>query len=176
MEEVEAGNFREDLYYRLNVINIHIPPLRERVEDIKLLASFFIKTFARKHNKPNLSISLAAMSVLQTREWKGNVRELKNAIEHAVVLCAHNQILPEDLPAHILQKKNHSYRFNDNLLDLPFATARDSFEKHYLEALLESTHGDVSMAAQQSGIKRQNLYEKFKKHEINIGAFRPNEQ
>lgn len=176
LEEVEAGNFREDLYYRLNVINIHIPPLRERVEDIKLLASFFIKTFARKHNKPNLSISLAAMSVLQTREWKGNVRELKNAIEHAVVLCAHNQILPEDLPAHILQKKNHSYRFNDNLLDLPFATARDSFEKHYLEALLESTHGDVSMAAQQSGIKRQNLYEKFKKHEINIGAFRPNEQ
>jgi DNA-binding NtrC family response regulator len=176
MEEVEKGTFREDLYYRLNVINIHIPPLRERVEDIKLLAHAFVQDFARKHDKPNLTISQAAMSLLQTREWKGNVRELKNAIEHAVALSVHNTILPDDLPAHIYKSTSHSYIFNDNLLNLPFATAKESFEKSYIEELLRTTSGDVSKAAQISQIKRQNLYEKFKKYQLDVDAYRGTEE
>ena len=172
-KEVRKGNFREDLYYRLNVIDLHIPPLRERREDIKILANTFAKTFAEKYEKTNLTISEPAMSILLTREWKGNVRELKNAIEHAVALSNHDKIVPEDLPEHIYQ--NSDFLDNTpiyNMFQLPFPRAKVNFEKMYIEELLNKTNGDVTKAADISKIKRQKLYEKFKKLDLDPKKFR----
>jgi len=172
-KEVVKGNFREDLYYRLNVIDLHIPPLRERREDIKILANTFAKTFAEKYEKTNLTISEPAMSILLTREWKGNVRELKNAIEHAVALSNHDKIVPEDLPEHIYQ--NSDFLDNTpiyNMFQLPFPRAKVNFEKMYIEELLNKTNGDVTKAADISKIKRQKLYEKFKKLDLDPKKFR----
>lgn len=175
LKEVEKGNFREDLYYRLNVINIHIPPLRERPEDIPLLAQTFIKEFSKKHNKPVHSISDAAMSVLMTYDWKGNVRELKNCIEHSVILSAHDTILPNDLPANIYSPESRdasSIPVDQRLLHLPFYEAKERFEKVYIESILSRCKGDVSLTAETSKIKRQNLYDKFSKYDINPNNFR----
>ncbi len=172
-EEVSNGNFREDLYYRLNVIHIHIPPLRERQEDIKLLANAFVNEFAEKYKKPGLKISEPVISILITREWKGNVRELKNTIEHAVAMTEHNKIIPQDLPGTIYNFTGEHDR--DQLipnLNTPFPQLKDNFEKNYIIELLKMVKGDVSKAARISEIKRQNLYEKFKKYEIDPSTFR----
>ena len=174
-EEVKNGNFREDLYYRLNVINIHIPPLRERVEDIKLLANAFVNEFAERYNKKELQLSDSVMSILTTREWKGNIRELRNAMEHAVALASHNKIMPEDLPDHIYQNKIPSKNMSvQNFMHLPFAEAKEEFEKSYIERLIKNCNGDVTKAASISQIKRQNIYDKFKKYHIDINRYRKN--
>ncbi|MDO9576774.1 MAG: sigma-54 dependent transcriptional regulator [Candidatus Cloacimonadales bacterium] len=170
-DEVKKGNFREDLYYRLNVIGMQIPPLRERVEDIKLLAHSFVGEFGRKYNKPDLTISAPVMTVLMTREWKGNVRELKNAIEHAVALSSHNTIVLEDLPGNVFQLKKQR-TFNRSYDNLPYFQAKDIFEKNYIEKLLMMFEGDVTQAANFAKINRQNLYEKFKKLSIDPNEFR----
>ncbi|MCB5231306.1 MAG: sigma-54 dependent transcriptional regulator [Candidatus Cloacimonetes bacterium] len=171
--EVKNGNFREDLFYRINVVNLHIPPLRERSGDILLLAQEFTKEHSKKHNKPVIKISEAALSVLINYEWKGNVRELKNAIEHSVIMTRHNIILPEDLPASIL---NSTAGSNDNtdmrLLHLPYFEARDLFDRKYVEELLTKHKGDVTKAAEASGIKRQNLYDRFNKYNIDPNKYR----
>ena len=155
----------------MNVINIPIPPLRDRVEDIKLLSKTFVKEFSEKHGKGTLEISDQVMNVLATRPWKGNVRELKNAMEHAVALSTHNQIVLEDLPGNVYRnvEQTDGFRAYDNL---PFAKAKESFEKNYVERLLKSCKGDVTKAASISEIKRQNLYEKFKKYGIDVKKFR----
>jgi DNA-binding NtrC family response regulator len=170
-EEVANGNFREDLFYRLNVIGIHIPPLRERSEDIKLLAHNFVSAFSEKYNKKGLTISAPVMTILMTRQWKGNVRELKNAIEHAVALSNHNSIVLEDLPGNVFQSKKKRSN-NRNYDNLQYAQAKDIFEKNYIEKLLQMFEGDVTQASNFSKIKRQNLYEKFKKLSIDPNNFR----
>ncbi len=96
-EEVEAGRFREDLYYRLNVLHLHLPPLRERPDDIPLLVEHFVGKFARQLNKPDLKVSPAALRFLTTLSWEGNVRELENTIERASILCINSTINPEDV-------------------------------------------------------------------------------
>lgn len=170
-EEVKKGNFREDLYYRLNVIGIHIPPLRERREDIKLLAHEFIKEFSKKYNKGKLKISEPVLTLLLSREWRGNVRELKNVIEHAVALCNHDKIVLEDLPANVFQQ-NDQTTFKRKYDNLTFFKAKEEFEKDYITRLLELFHGDVTKVAEFSKIKRPNLYDKFKKYHINPNSFR----
>jgi DNA-binding NtrC family response regulator len=120
-----------------------------------------------------IKISEAALSVLINYEWKGNVRELKNAIEHSVIMTRHNIILPEDLPASIL---NSTAGSNDNtdmrLLHLPYFEARDLFDRKYVEELLTKHKGDVTKAAEASGIKRQNLYDRFNKYNIDPNKYR----
>ncbi len=170
--EVENGNFREDVYYRLNVLNIHIPPLRERIEDIKLLAKSFVSEFGSKYEKPDLIISEAVMSILLSRIWKGNVRELRNTIEHAVALAIHNQIIMEDIPSNIYRDHLNKQTSNRSYDNLPFAKAKEIFEKDYIEKLLFTYNGDVTKAAKSSKIMRQNLYEKFRKYNINVKLFR----
>ncbi len=169
-EEIINRKFRDDLYYRLNVININIPPLRERVEDIKLLANAFVNEFAEKHKKKGLTISKPVMSILILYEWKGNVRELRNTIEHAVALATHNKILPEDLPSHLYINKESIGQ------NLPFAEAKEIFEKSYITGLLSYCNGDVTKAANISQIKRQNIYDKFKKYDIDINKYRKNNE
>jgi len=172
-EEVRAGKFREDLYYRLNVININIPPLRERVEDIKLLARAFVDQFSEKYDKPLLQISDSVMNILLINEWKGNVRELKNAIEHAVAMATHQTIIPEDLPDNISQKNQDYEQANlAFLMHLTYPEAKENFEKNYLEEILKKCNGDVTKAAKISRIKRQNMYEKFKKYGIKPDDYR----
>ncbi|MCS7316685.1 MAG: sigma 54-interacting transcriptional regulator, partial [Bryobacteraceae bacterium] len=102
-EAVQSGSFRSDLYYRLQVVHIHLPPLRERREDIPLLANHFLKKFAEENGRALRTISPEAMQILQQACWKGNVRELENAIEAAVVLAPPDAtvLLPEHLPAHL---------------------------------------------------------------------------
>ena len=171
-EEVEKGNFREDLYYRLNVINITIPPLRERVDDIKLLSIEFTKIFSKKYNKANLSISEPVMAILTSAPWKGNVRELKNCIEHAVALAVHDKILPEDLPDNIWNNIQNSENSYQQMLHLPYPKAKQIFEQRYLENLLKSTKGEITKAAEISEIKRQNLYSKMAKYNLNPEDYR----
>ncbi len=169
--EVEKGNFRQDLYYRLNVINIHIPPLRERPDDILVLAQYFMEEFAQKHNKDVISISDAAIALMTTYDWKGNVRELKNAVEHAIILSNHKTILPQDLPANIHKEKKADL-LGQQLLCLPYFEAKNLFEKKYLEELLTRFKGDVTMGAKNSGIQRQNIYDKLNKYNINPNDYR----
>jgi len=172
LQEVEAGNFREDLYYRLNVINITIPPLRERVDDIKLLSQEFCNNFAQKYHKPELSIADSAMSILASSPWKGNVRELKNAIEHAVAMARHDKILAEDLPDSLRQNQAKKTDSWEQLLHLPYAQAKNNFEAEYLKNLLQRTGGEITKAADISGIKRQNLYNKMAKYQLDPDSFR----
>ncbi|MBW6516763.1 MAG: sigma-54 dependent transcriptional regulator [Candidatus Cloacimonetes bacterium] len=171
--EVTNGNFREDLYYRLNVIKLHIPPLRERQEDIPYLAQEFLTDLAERHHKAIKSISEPALSLLVNHSWKGNVRELKNAMEHAVVLATHNLILPKDLPSTIYDsQKFEDHQIDIKFLQLRFQEAKELFEKEYINHLLKRSKGDVTNAAEISGIKRQNLYEKFSKYDIDPNKFR----
>jgi DNA-binding NtrC family response regulator len=171
--EVRKGNFREDLYYRLNVIQLTIPPLRERTEDIPFLAREFMREFSEKHKKPIRDISDPALSLLMSYSWKGNVRELKNAMEHAVILATHNLILPKDLPATIYNSgKFEDSEIDNKLLLLQFHEAKELFEREYVQNLLKRHKGDVTKAAEISGIKRQNLYEKFSKYAIDPAKYR----
>jgi len=174
VEEVQKGNFREDLFYRLNVIQINIPPLRERPEDVQVLAESFMKNFANKHKKPLYRIAPKTLDILLRQYWKGNVRELKNVIEHAVVMTVHDALLPEDLPAYILATEKGVYQTEvlNEYFNLEFASAKELFEKRYIVQLMIKTKGDVSQASQLSSIKRQNLYEKFKKYGIDPDKFR----
>ena len=174
-EEVEKGNFRDDLLYRLNVIDVHIPPLRERIEDIKLLVSKFTSEFSMKYKKQELKISNAALSILLNQQWKGNIRELKNTIEHSVALASHDTIIPEDLPDSIFKKNSkESDSSTAHFLSLPYPEAKREFEKTYIETLMNKYDGEVTKVSKISGIKRQNLYEKFKRYEINPDDFRNN--
>jgi DNA-binding NtrC family response regulator len=176
-EEVKKGNFRDDLYYRLNVININIPPLRERTEDIVLLANTFVNELAEKYNKIGLKISGPVLSILTTAEWKGNIRELKNTIEHAVAMATHEKIMPEDLPSYLYKYRSVVEQISGfELYKLPFSDAKENFEKIYVENLLERSEGDITMASNISGIKRQNIYEKLKRYNINPDTYRKKQE
>ncbi len=114
-EEVKRGRFREDLFYRLNVVSLRMPALRERREDIPLLASYFAAKFSQRSNRAVLGVSPQARACLTSYDWPGNVRELENAIERAVVLGSSDLILPEDLPEAILEKAESAGATHDRL-------------------------------------------------------------
>jgi len=170
-DRIAAGRFREDLYYRLNVVAIGLPPLRERPEDIPLLAYHFLQKYATRSNSPVRKIAPDAMRILQGRRWQGNVRELENAIEHAVVFCRDATIMPSDLP--FSKKQGNSLEPVSEvgpapsgpplspLVDLPYREAKDravhSFETAYFGALLQRAGGNVSEAARQAGLDRSNF-------------------
>ncbi len=149
---VEEGRFREDLYYRLNVFTIYVPPLRERRSDIPVLANYFVQKFARQMNKPILKISDEAMEILLNHNWPGNVRELENAIERAMVVGKLPEIKPSDLPFQIEKNiKNES----DSLEDV---------EKNHIHRVLRKYDWNISKAAAALEIDRVTLYNKIKKY------------
>ncbi|MFN4111222.1 MAG: sigma-54-dependent transcriptional regulator [Ignavibacteria bacterium] len=149
---VEEGRFREDLYYRLNVFTIYVPPLRERRSDIPVLANYFVQKFARQMNKPILKISDEAMEILLNHNWPGNVRELENAIERAMVVGKLPEIKPLDLPFQIEKNfKNES----DSLEDA---------EKNHIHRVLKKYDWNISKAAAALEIDRVTLYNKIKKY------------
>ncbi len=145
--------FREDLYYRINVFSITIPPLRERREDIPLLADHFLTKFARGMNRPVLKLSSEAADVLTNYEWPGNVRELQNAIERAVLVCKSTRIEPEDLPL----KVKHD---NGNALGRSLA----EIERLHIKRTLEETGWNIYRAARLLEIDRVTLYNRIKKY------------
>ncbi len=153
---IREGRFREDLYYRLNVINITIPPLRERREDIAELSKFFLKKYSRKLSKPISDFTPEAMVLLDNYIWPGNVRELENVIERAVILCDTEKMDVEDLsiPAMPLSKEK----------GIP--PSLDEMEREYIRRVLRETHGNQSKASQMLGIDRKTLYLKLKKYGI----------
>jgi len=155
--EVKEGRFREDLFYRIFVIPITIPPLRERKEDIPALVEIFLREFSHQMKKEIKGISPSAMQKLMLHDWPGNVRELKNTIEYAITMTRH-QVITEDL---ILQGKS---LYQDHLA--PLKEARDAFEKDYITRLLDITKGNVSKAAKLAGKYRADFYHLLRKHNI----------
>ncbi|MCL1792022.1 MAG: sigma-54 dependent transcriptional regulator [Peptococcaceae bacterium] len=168
-EAIIQGTFREDLYYRLNVISIHLPPLRERVQDIPLLTVFFLRQFAEHVGKHLHSVTPDAMELLQQYAWPGNVRELKNVIERAVVLCETETITVADLPERLRKKGRYPLHTVLNP-DIPFHQAKkewiESFEVAYIKKLLERHNGNISDAAKACGVDRKTIHRLLGKHEI----------
>lgn len=159
---MEEGKFREDLYYRLNVVSILIPPLRERKEDIPELINDFITEFSEKNNKGKLKISPDAMKTLSNYYWKGNIRELKNTIERLVILSNGNMIESKDIPAEILSSVNMPSFIGldtDNTFDLKKAV--EDFEKKIILEALATVKGNKAQAAELLNIKRSTLYYKL---------------
>ncbi|MDR2737296.1 MAG: sigma-54 dependent transcriptional regulator [Gracilibacteraceae bacterium] len=160
-EAISQSEFREDLYYRLNVISIHLPPLRERVQDIPLLTFSFLRQFAEHVGKQLHSVAPDAMELLQHYAWPGNVRELKNVIERAVVLCETEAITAADLPERLHKKGRLSLQ---TVLspDVPFHQAKNEwieiFEVTYLQKLLEKHKGNISEAARSCGVDRKTIH------------------
>jgi len=158
VKEVEEGNFREDLFYRLNVLSIHVPPLRERREDIPLLTQCFLKQLSEKRKRNVVGISHKAMRSLEAYEWPGNVRELENAIERAVVMAEKDVIEPQDLP---------DYESAGAGASEPAAGGRlAEVERNEIINALEQFNGQKGKAAEYLGINRKTLREKIRKYDI----------
>ncbi len=163
---VKENLFREDLYFRINVLNLHLPPLRERREDIPLLSHYFLKSIRHRNNQAKLILSREAKQLLLRYHWPGNVRELKNIIENAAILCDRERILAKDL--------NIPFSLNEE--EIIHQLARENLplseiEKLYIQEILQLTGNNKSQAAKILGINRKTLLEKRKKY----GLLRDNE-
>jgi two-component system response regulator GlrR len=175
---VANGQFREDLLYRLRVIHVHVPPLRERKEDIVPLVEHFLKKCRRQMKKEVKGVMPEALSKMMFHDWPGNVRELENCIEYAVAMTQKDMI-GED---HILQTnlgaangarvlgQHHHARADERLK--PLKDARDAFERSYLVQVLSMTEGNVSQAAKLAGKYRADLYDLLKKHDLRVEDFK----
>jgi len=158
-EEMKKGTFREDLYYRLNVIPILVPPLRERKDDIPLLASYFLQKFSQERKKEVISFSPEVMETLLAHSWPGNVRELENVIEHAVIIAKQEKILIKDLPQYLLLRP---------LPTQEFATLQD-YEKNLILKTLQETNWNKHKTATRLNINRSTLYGKMKRYGLKKG-------
>jgi DNA-binding NtrC family response regulator len=167
---IVEGAFREDLFYRLNVVAIFLPPLRERRDDIALLAYHFLRKYAARAGRNVQKISPEAMQILESHPWPGNVRELENAIEYSLVFCRGDEILVENLPAFRGHRdtpdapqssETSGLVLPSGLLDLPYRDAKqqalETFEAAYFDAVLRRTGGNISEAARQAGLDRSNF-------------------
>ena len=167
-DAIRDGCLRDDLFYRISTITIHVPPLRERAEDIQLLAEHFLKMYARKYQRPITGISQAAYQRLFGHPWPGNVRELQNVLERAVLLAKGNKIEPVDLPFDngSLPEKTAT----GAAWDVPPNMTLEDIEKLVIEKTLQRTGGNKQAAANLLGIYRPRLYSKIRKYNIDINA------
>ena len=167
-EEVEAGRFREDLFYRLNVVHLHLPPLRQRQEDIPLLAAHFIKKYVQENLRDKTRITPEALQVLIHYAWPGNVRELENVMERAVILCSNNVISPQDLPAELAPAPAESRLDIDRFIPLntPLPEALDAIEEQMIRRALEKSGQVQVRAAELLGITKSLLQYKLKKYHL----------
>lgn len=163
--EISEGRFREDLYYRLNVVPIHIPPLRERREDIPPLIDFYLDYFARENNKSRKNLSEEAMNFLVYEyDWPGNIRELKNLIERLDILSRDKMITIEDVKMSIPSQAERTYIGSG----LKLKEARYNFERLYVSNALKRNKYNISKTAEQLGIERSNLYKLMKRLNIRV--------
>lgn len=156
---VKLRRFRQDLFYRLNVIHIAVPPLRERQEDLSKLIQFFLKQYATKHGRKVERLSPAALKLLQTYEYPGNARELANILERAVIVASGRSIEEHDLPAGVSAAVN-AQRQKERPLSLA------QMEAAYISQMLAATNGNKTACARLLGISRKNLYEKIARYEL----------
>lgn len=162
--EVEAGNFRDDLFYRLNVITLELPPLRSRREDIPLLVDRFLEKYSEKDAKPIRGISRQALETLEAYYWPGNVRELENAIEQAVVLTQSDTIEQMDLPASIHKGSKDSVQPQDSKsISIPLGTPMEKIEQKVITEVLSMTSGDKELTAKLLGVSSRTIYRKLGK-------------
>jgi len=166
MTMVKAGTFREDLYFRLAVVPIHLPPLRERIVDIPMLATAFAREFAQENGKPVRGIETATMDLMLKYRWPGNVRELRTAVEHAVVLCRGESLGPKDLPApvraplaEVIEKETRE-KISSGRLTLKEA------ERQLLIHALQECYGNRTEAARKLGISRRTLHRKLHEYQL----------
>ena len=161
-QEVRSGRFREDLYYRINVVTINVPPLAERPVDIPLLCEYFLKHFSINHNKTRLGITEKAMECMQRYTWPGNVRELENVMERAVLLSKSPYIDADDLPPAIvqycMQEQTRGYQAGS------LKKAIEGPERAILRAALEANHWNRQETAKALKINRTTLYKKMKRY------------
>jgi two-component system nitrogen regulation response regulator NtrX len=158
-EEIERGNFREDLFYRLNVIPFHVPPLRERVEDVRLLANHFLKEFTTAYGRKPKELTEEALRVLEEYSWPGNVRELRNLMERIVIMNPQMRIDARHIPLDRARRTaldRSADRFG-SLQDV-----REAAERDYIFKKLEEAKGNVTRAAEMLGLERSHLYRKMK--------------
>ncbi|MCC6750792.1 MAG: sigma-54-dependent Fis family transcriptional regulator [Deltaproteobacteria bacterium] len=155
--EIRAGRFREDLYYRLNVITVYVPPLRERRDDIPLLADFFLRRYADKNAKPVAGFTRAAMERLTDYHWPGNVRELENVVERAVVLTKAQVIDEDDLPRDLIGAAGGDAR----AITVAIGTPLEEVERRLIAETLRHTRGDKRLAAQLLGIATRTIYRRL---------------
>jgi transcriptional regulator with GAF, ATPase, and Fis domain len=163
--EIKAGRFREDLYYRLKVVTIHLPPLRERREDLVPLAAHFVARFAGRHGRPERSLSRQAARALLVHRWPGNVRELEHTIEQAVLIADGPEIEPDDLGLTVVDERGVRLEMPDHLEDLPTTVGEvtDIAERRLIERALEAADGNRTHAARALGISRRTLLYKLKR-------------
>ncbi len=170
--EIRAGNFRADLYYRINVASVVVPPLRERGDDITTIATHYISRFAREMDKDEPEVSADLLEVLQRYPWPGNVRELGNVIKRTLAMSSGSTLTADDLPDEVVARAGDPADGDDG----GFLAARShrmaSFEREYLVSLLQLCKGDVSEAARRARLPRGTLYRFLKKHGVQPGDFR----
>jgi two-component system response regulator PilR (NtrC family) len=174
---VEDGRFREDLYYRLNVISVQLPPLRQRKEDIPTLVQHFVEKYAKENNKPVTEVTPEALQVLMDYDWPGNVRELENVIERGVVLTTTGRIERDLIPDHV--RTTPSFHVPHLTVPPEGISLRDvisSFERRLIESTLESTGGVQKEAARLLGLKPTTLNEMIKRHNILLPRERERER
>ena len=155
---IKDGSFREDLYHRLNVVAVRVPPLRERLEDIRELAAFFLERFCRQHNRA-LTLDPACIAVLRGYDWPGNVRELRNLVERVVVLARTNPVAPDELRAFLGVRSSA-------VQDGTLKAALDRAEREAVQKALAAEGGSVTAAARVLGVGRASLYRVLKRHGI----------
>jgi len=155
---LQSGEMRRDLYYRFSVIEIFLPPLRERKEDIPLLVDHFLVFFCQKHKRGEKNFSDKATEMMSAYDWPGNIRELRNVVERSVIICAANVITPDYLPPDISTSKPH-----ENVITIPVGTSLEDAEKDIIMHTLASLKNNKSKTATTLGLSRKALYNKLKR-------------
>ena len=162
-DEIRRGSFREDLYFRLAVVPVEVPPLRERLEDIPLLAGHFLDRASARFRRRPKQLSLDALEAFSRYRWPGNVRELKNLVERLMILSPAEQVGVEDLPAEFRREGSEPLPG-----DAPLRDARDDFERRYILAALRRHRGNVKRTAEALDVERSNLYRKLRGYGIEV--------
>jgi DNA-binding NtrC family response regulator len=163
-EVVQQGHFREDLFYHLNVVPLHVPPLREHAEDVPDLLNFYVDWFVTHEKLPYRHFNVGAQNVLRNHPWLGNVRELKNLVQRLLILGAGPEITPEEVEAALGAPDLRASGGLESMIsfDQPLRQAREDFEKLYLEYQLQQHEGNISRMAKVVGMERTHLYRKLK--------------
>jgi two-component system NtrC family response regulator len=159
-QAIKEGRFREDLYYRISVISIHLPPLRERGEDILLLANYFLRMYSDEHKKKVRRFSAAAVHFLKSYEWPGNVRELRNRVQRAIIMSDASVVEPDDLGCEMELPE-----FDEEIRPIvTLREARDKVERELLVQAMDRQNGNIAKAAEELGVSRPTFYDMIKKH------------
>jgi DNA-binding NtrC family response regulator len=166
-QEMEEGRFREDLFYRLHVISIHLPALRERRDDIPLLVQHFLEKYGEENERKNIEVAPESLDLMMEYDWPGNVRELENVIERAVVLCTGSRIGPDLIPEHV--RKNPAFQIPHVVMPADGISLKDvtvAYERQWIESALEAAGGVQKRAAELLRIKPTTLNEMIKRYDI----------